>query len=97
MRKEARAEYEAQYNSERNYTSLMQIYGQVLDQKKEAGGAEKRWVPVALENKAFEEVRSNRGNCGGLVEFGPDHDCDIPATTRSASEKCLQGTGGAEK
>jgi glycosyltransferase involved in cell wall biosynthesis len=47
MRKEARAEYEAHYNSERNYARLMQIYGLVLAQKKEAGGAQERWAPVA--------------------------------------------------
>lgn len=44
MRKQARAEYEADYNSERNYARLMQIYGLVLAQKKEAGGAEERWA-----------------------------------------------------
>ncbi len=49
MRKEARAEYEAHYNSERNYARLMQIYGLVLAQKKETGGAEERWAPVASQ------------------------------------------------
>jgi glycosyltransferase involved in cell wall biosynthesis len=49
MRKEARAEYEARYHSERNYARLMQIYGLVLAQKKEAGGAEERWAPVASQ------------------------------------------------
>jgi len=44
MRKEARAEYEAHYNSERNYARLMQIYGLVLAQKKEAGGTQERWA-----------------------------------------------------
>jgi glycosyltransferase involved in cell wall biosynthesis len=47
MRKEARAEYETQYNSERNYARLMQIYDLVLAQNKEAGGAKERWAPVA--------------------------------------------------
>jgi glycosyltransferase involved in cell wall biosynthesis len=97
MRKDARAEYERHYNSERNYARLMQIYGQVLDQKKEAGGAKERWAPVALENKACEEVRSNRGNCGGLVELGPGHDCDLLATTQSASQRRVPGTRGEEK
>ena len=49
MRKEARDEYETHYNSERNYTRLMQIYGLVLDQKREAGGAQERWAPVASQ------------------------------------------------
>jgi glycosyltransferase involved in cell wall biosynthesis len=49
MRKEARAEYEAHYNSERNYARLMQIYGLVLAQKKETGGAKECWAPVASQ------------------------------------------------
>jgi glycosyltransferase involved in cell wall biosynthesis len=49
MRKEARAEYEAHYNSERNYALLMEIYVQVLAQKKEAGGGQERWAPVASQ------------------------------------------------
>ena len=49
MRKEARAEYDTHYNSQRNYARLMQIYGLVLAQKKEAGGAQKRWAPVASQ------------------------------------------------
>jgi glycosyltransferase involved in cell wall biosynthesis len=52
MREEARAEYEAHYNAERNYARLMEIYGLVLAQKKEAGGTEERgrsrhgWVSI---------------------------------------------------
>jgi glycosyltransferase involved in cell wall biosynthesis len=49
MRKRARAEYERHYNSERNYARLMQIYELVLAQKKEAGGAQERWAPVASQ------------------------------------------------